>query len=146
MTSRSSFARNSAGTCADGTTASENCMSTVPASICCCTAAASCPMATSMLSTWALRIGSVSAFHTGLRSRTKLWSGSYDAMRYGPVAIMFWRSSGESGRYSRYSTGWGEVKTPSARMLRKSAAGWVRVNSTVCSSVALTPLISLASM
>jgi hypothetical protein len=64
---------------------------------------------------------------------------------YGPLEMKFLRNSGESGTYFSDSTGIGVAKG-SARMLRKSLAGLRKLNSTVRSSTACTPLISFLSM
>src|SRR5437764_6570416 len=144
MPSRASPDALRLGTFAVGTVVS-HCRSCVSAAICCCTPFSSGPIVTWMWSTYWCRSGSASDFHAGLRSSWYDWLGTYLAIWYGPSEIVCWRSSAESGRYCRYSTGTAELNV-NARMLTKSPAGLTSVNLTVDWSVACTPEISFEVM
>src|SRR5262245_30566750 len=99
----------------------------------------------SILSTYALRTGSVAGSHAGLRTNSIDFVGSYDATSYGPSEIWCVARSALAGRYCRTSLGAGE-NAGRVSMSTKYVAGWVSVNTTVWSSLATTPGRSVFSM
>ena len=65
---------------------------------CCWTDACGTVMLTLISSTYAFRSGSLDAFQAGLRTKSMLLPGLYDAILYGPSEIVCWASAELIGR------------------------------------------------
>src|SRR5215469_18582622 len=91
------------------------------------------PSVTTIWLTYWCRSRSVDCFHAGFRLSTIFLFAVYEVIAYGPSDIVCCRNCALSGRKESYSTGRAEANGM-ARMLRKSLAGWVRVNWMVVGS------------
>ena len=80
----------------------------VPVSSCCWAESWLTVSLMTILSTYALRIGSVAASHAGLRTKVMFFVGVYESILYGPSESVCWASSELPGTYASHSTGAGE--------------------------------------
>src|SRR6266487_202280 len=121
-----SFFAIRAGSC-DGGGATSNSRSAVgvPVCSCCWTESWLTVSFTVILSTYALRTGSVDAFQAGLREYAIDLVGTHLSTLYGPSDGKLLPSSVLAGRYLSDSTGAGE-KAGRVSMPTKYVAGWVR--------------------